>query len=163
VRLLRDGNHAAPESTAAVLVRTGAALTAFDGSPRQLAADALDLADLGGRLVRLAPGFGSATALRFLRPLRGILRAAAETPLDRPSRAAAIHLGWSNEGEDEEGAPGSLAAELQRQDDAPDLADVEAALSRLGARACLRGRVRACPLGDACPARQTPDDRPQAR
>jgi len=38
------------------------------------------------------------------------------------------------------------------------LTDLEAALERLGARACLRNRVERCPLGDRCPARASDEE-----
>jgi hypothetical protein len=57
-----------------------------------------------------------------------------------------------SESDDEEGEPSSLRSYLARsEDDAPPFADVEAALERLGAASCLRGRVKSCPLGAECP------------
>ena len=63
-------------------------------------------------------------------------------------------MGLLREGEDEEGEPGALRAALAAQPDAPSLSDAETALERLGRRACLRQRVRSCPLGGDCPARE---------
>lgn len=111
------------------------------------------LEELGTRLAGLAPGVGVSTVLRFLRPLRDVWPAAAEVPLAPAARAAALHLAWIGEGEDEEGAPGALRRHWERTAQAPPLRDVEAALERLGSRACLRGRVERCPLQTACPAR----------
>jgi hypothetical protein len=90
---------------------------------------------------------------RFLRPLRERWPAAREVPLSPAARAAALHLGLLREGEDEEGEPGALRAALLRWPEAPALADAEAALARLGERACLRGRTARCPLGADCPAK----------
>ena len=67
--------------------------------------------------------------------------------------AAADHLGWLQPGEDVDGEPGALRAVLAAQPEAPPLADVEAALDRLGRRACLRERPERCPLADTCPQR----------
>ena len=141
-----------PEPVAATLVR---AARAFDerwgGSLARLAAEADDLETLGSRLAALAPGVGRATVLRFLRPLRDQQEGAREVPLTPAARAAAIHLGWIAEGDDEEGEPMSLRAAVARDPDAPALADVEAALERLGAASCLRERAARCPLGAECP------------
>ena len=110
--------------------------------------------DLAARLARLAPGVGTATVTRFLRPLRDRWPAAREIPLSAAARAAAVHLSLLREGEDEEGEPGALRSALLREADAPVLADVEAALGRLGERSCLRQRPARCPLGQACPAQR---------
>jgi adenine-specific DNA glycosylase len=64
-----------------------------------------------------------------------------------------VHLGLLREGQDLEGEPGALRAALRELGDPLDLADLEAALERLGARACLRNRPERCPLAEACPAR----------
>lgn len=142
-----------PDGMAARLARAAHELATGAGSLDALAGRADDIADLVGRLARLAPGIGSGAVLRFLRPLRDVWPAAAETPLDAAARAAAVHVGLLGEGEDEEGEPGALRAALAREDAAPPLADAEAALERLGRAACLRGRTGRCPLGDGCPAR----------
>ncbi|MGH0038228.1 MAG: hypothetical protein ACQGVK_24620 [Myxococcota bacterium] len=137
-----------------VLWRTGRSLVAdYDGSLAGLARGCEDLEELGGRLARLAPGFGRSSVVRYLQPLRDGWSAAAELPLDRAAHAAAVHLGWLSEGDDEEAGPGTLRARLSGAAGAPAFHDVEAALARLGRRACARGRVQSCPLGDACPAR----------
>jgi len=121
----------------------------------RLAADCLDLDELGGRLASLAPGLGRATVLRFLRPLRAAWSAARETPLADTARAAAIHLGLIGDGDDLEGEPAALRRALDDAAPAAPFADVEAALERLGAAACRAGRIARCPLGEACPARPT--------
>jgi hypothetical protein len=155
-RALAEGGYPKPEIAAQKLVRASAALSErWAGSLAALAADADDLADLGGRIARLAPGVGPATVALFLRPLRDAWVAARELPLSPAARAAALHLGLLREGEDEEGEPGALRAALAAQPDAPPLADVESALERLGHRSCLRERVRSCPLGADCPARES--------
>jgi hypothetical protein len=151
--ILAHAEYPRPESMAQRLVRAGQSLgERHGGSLGSLAARAESLEELGSQLAGLAPGIGAATVLRFLRPLRELWPAAAETPLDPAARAAAIHLGWLGASEDEEGAPGALHAALLREPEAPPLADVEAALARLGSRSCLRERPDLCPLGPRCPA-----------
>ena len=145
-----------PEVPALLLARAARGLCGSGGS-EQLAREAEGLEELGGRLAGLAPGFGRAAVARFLRPLRDHWPAAAEIPLSRAARAAALHLGWIADGEDEEGEPGALRARLRGEPDAPALADVEAALERLGSAACLRGATRRCPLRARCPARAVPN------
>jgi hypothetical protein len=157
---LEEAGHPRAEAVAAVLWRGGRALVEHHGgSLVRLARECDDLEQLGGRLAALAPGFGRGAVARFLQPLRGAWAAAAELPLDPAARAAAVHLGWLDEGEDEESGPGTLLTRLAHMDEsglAPDdpqprWVDVEAALGRLGRRACLRERVGRCPLGPACP------------
>ena len=114
------------------------------------AVDGLD--EAGAALVALTPGLGPATAAEILRPLRDRFAAAREIPLTSAARAAAVHVGLLQPGEDEEGEPGALRAALAREQPVPDLADVEAALTRLGRAACLRNAARRCPLGADCPA-----------
>jgi endonuclease III len=152
---LACADYPRPAPVAQRLARAGRSLVEqHGGSLAALAAQAENLEELGSRLAALAPGVGAATVLRFLRPLRELWPAAAETPLDPAARAAAVHLGWLAEGEDEEGEPAALRAALLREPEAPPLADVEAALARLGARSCLRQRPDRCPLGARCPARR---------
>lgn len=143
-----------PEMHALKLVRASHALRdRFGGSLDALAADADGLEDLGGRVARLAPGLGAASVTLFLRELRDCWPAAADVPLSPATIAAAVHLGLLRQGIDPEAASGVLERALAGLPDAPPAADVEAALHRLGARSCLRGRLRRCPLGDTCPAR----------
>ena len=154
-RWLAETGYPKPEIAAQKLARASAALVEhWGGSLAALAAGADDLADLGERIARLAPGVGPATAALFLRPLRDTWIAARELPLSPAARAAALHVGLLREGEDEEGEPGALRAALAAQPDAPSLSDAESALERLGRRACLRQRFRSCPLGGDCPARE---------
>ena len=142
-----------PEITAARLVRASASLIERHGGRLSaLVAGADGLAELGAALLGLAPGVGPAAVAEFLRPLRERFAAAREVPLTPAARAAAIHVGLLREGEDEEGEPGALRSVLSQENPAPDLADVEAALNRLGRRACRRGAVGSCPLREGCPA-----------
>jgi len=143
-----------PDATAARLVRMGRSLDErHAGSLEALAREASDLVELGTALVQLAPGFGRAAALQFLRPLRSRWTAARETPLEPSALAAARHLGWVDQDADAEGEPGALAAALAAHANAPPLWDVEAALARLGRAACRRDRPERCPLEDDCPHR----------
>jgi hypothetical protein len=152
--LLERARVPRPESVAATAVRACRALAErWQGSLAKLVSSGDDLDAVGADLVALAPGLGRATALRVLRPLRDRFAVAREVPLAPAARAAAVHLGWLAEGDDEEGEPASLRARVANDADAPSFADVEAALERLGTAACLRGRVETCPLGDACPLR----------
>lgn len=121
----------APQRAAALVRSCRGLVEDYGGSPAKLAAAAEGLDDLGARLAGLARGIGAATVLGFLRPLRGLWPAAADLPLSPAAEAAAEHLGLAWNGDP----------------------DVEAALERLGRRACLRGRPERCPLGEACPAR----------
>ena len=125
----------------------------YAGSLDALARSTDGIEELARRLAGLAPGVGTATVARFLRPLRHRWPSAWEVPLTPAARAAAVHLGWIDEWADTEGEPGALAAFLRDEVEAPALADVEAALGRLGAAACRRNRTRRCPLEDGCPAR----------
>ena len=103
---------------------------------------------LGGALAALAPGLGAATVTRFLAPLRALWPAAADLPVEPAVLAAGCHLGLLAEDQDLEGAAAVLVATSK----GPDPVDLEAALARLGRRACLRGRYARCPLGASCPA-----------
>jgi hypothetical protein len=141
-----------PMSPATRLVRSARALAEeHQGSLETVARGCTALEELGEHLARLSPGVGTGTVVRFLRPLRDLWPAAREIPLTPAARAAAIHLGWIGEGEDQEGEPGALCAFLAGEARAPKLRDVEAALERLGRAACLRERPDRCPLGRECP------------
>lgn len=141
-----------PERIAATLARAIVAFESRYGSSlARLAAGADDVETLGARVVQLAPGVGTATALRFLRPLRERFAVAADLPLAASARAAARHLGLLAEETEPEGEAALLRAQVAREPDAPSFLQVEAALERLGAAACLRERVALCPLGDECP------------
>ena len=152
--LLADAELRRAEALGAGLVRMARALEARHGGDLEsLAAGCTDLEELGGRLAALAPGFGRASVLRFLRPLREHWSAARETSLAESARAAAGHLGLLAAGEDLEGEPAALRAACASALPDRDPVDVEAALERLGARCCRAGRAARCPLGEACPAR----------
>jgi hypothetical protein len=151
---LERAGYRQPAAVARRLARAAASLAeAHGGSLEALAADADGFEALGADLARLASGLGGATILRFLRPLRGRWPSARDVPLAVPARAAAVHLGLLREDQDLEGEPGALRAALRGLGDPLDLADLEAMLERLGARACLRNRPERCPLAEACPAR----------
>jgi endonuclease III len=151
---LRAASYPKPEIMAARLVRASANLIErHAGSLSALAASVDGIEELGAALVALAPGVGSATAAELLRPLRDRFAAARETPLAPAARVAALHVGLLRESEDEAGEPGALRAALAREQPIPSLSDVEAALTRLGRRACRRGATQRCPLGPDCPVR----------
>ena len=153
-RLLARERLRDPDTLAPLLIRLARALRELpEGSLARLAAACEGLDALGARLVRLAPGFGVASALAFLRPLRGVWPAAREVALDPNARAAALHLGLIGEGDDEEGGPAALGAAHARGGIVLELADAEWALARLGRSACARGATARCALGAACPAR----------
>jgi hypothetical protein len=152
--LLEARHPQAARAAARVARACRALLDDYGGSVERLASRADGLDELGARIAALAPGLGAASVAAYLRPLRDRWPDAAELPLSPAARAAAVHLGLIDEGQDEEGEPGALRAALGREPDAPDLADVEAALTRLGTRSCLRGRVDRCPLRDECPLRK---------
>jgi hypothetical protein len=142
-----------PMGPATRLVRSARSLAELHGGSLEgLARGCTTLEEIGERLARLSAGVGPGTVVRFLRPLRDLWTAAREIPLTPAARAAAIHLGWIGAGEDQEGEPGALCAFLADDAQAPRLRDVEAALERLGQRACLRERSERCPLGLECPA-----------
>jgi endonuclease III len=158
-KALAAAGYPKPEITAARLVRASTSLLErHAGSLAALLAAADGLAEAGAALVSLAPGLGPATAAEILRPLRERFAAACEIPLAPAARAAAVHVGLLRTGEDEEGEPGALRAALAREHPAPDLADVEAALGRLGRAACHRRSTARCPLGPDCPALRSPSD-----
>jgi hypothetical protein len=142
------------EMVAPVLCRAAMALCdGYRGDLDALAAQCSGLEELGSRLAALAPGFGTATVLRFLRPLRDVWTAARETPLAETARAAAIHLGLLRASEDLDGEPAALYAACAREVPELSFVDVEAALERLGAAACRRNLAARCPLGAECPVR----------
>lgn len=153
---LLSAGHPKAEQSGLLLLRVCRALEdRYGGSLAALAGAADDLEELAGRLMGLAPGFGRAAVVRLLRPLRDTWPLVDEIPLDPAARAAAVHLGWIRDGQDEDGAPGALRAFLRSADGAAThFCDVEAALERLGRKACLRERSDRCPLGSRCPRRE---------
>jgi hypothetical protein len=153
-RALEAARIPRPLPQAQLLVRAARSLREEHGGSLQGLARGCDgIEELAGALAQLAPGIGSAAVARFLRPLRERWPAAREVPLTPAARAAAIHVGWLREGEDEEGEPAALRAALALQPDAPPLRDAEAALHRLGSAACRRASADRCPLGSDCPLR----------
>jgi len=142
------------ERAAAELAR-GARRLAEGASPDEAlrALAGAEDAETLGRALRARAGLGRAAALRFLVPLRSAWPAAAELPLGPAARAAGIHLGWLDEWAEAGLEAASLATLLRRDGEPPPLADVEAALERLGRAACRAGRTARCPLAGACPAR----------
>ena len=50
----------------------------------------------------------------------------------------------------------AVRALVDRAGSPPHMIDIEAALERIGRRACLRGRVSRCPLGSDCPLFEAP-------
>ncbi|MGE4607209.1 MAG: hypothetical protein AAEJ52_10745 [Myxococcota bacterium] len=140
------------ERVAWKLIRVSAALVEhYAGSVDRLVSSADNLEELGGRLAALAPGFGAASVMRFLRPLRDRWVEASELPLHPSAHAAAVHLGLLDDDHDPDGAPGALRAAIGAPSP-PAFRDLEAALERLGAW-CRRNRTTTCPLEDSCPAR----------
>lgn len=153
-RCLEGAGLPRPEHAGALVARVARSLRDRPGaSLSALLSEAGDLDAAGGALVALAPGLGAATALRFLRGLRGRLPAADDAPLAKPALAAAACLGWIAPETEAEDAAALLARRLRDEDGAPPLADVEAALERLGAASCGARRADRCPLADACPLR----------
>jgi len=125
---------------AARLLRVAKALVER-GGVEPIVSEADGLESLGAGIARLAPGLGTATVLRFLRPLREIWADAAEVPPTPAALRAAVCLGWAAEGAETLSLP---------SDPGVPAADLEAALERLGTAACRR-RVARCPLAEACP------------
>lgn len=150
VELLDRGGYARYDfRTAAKLRQIGAALRRRgDGSVWSLLAGAQSYAELTAKLKEL-PGWGDVTVALFLRELRGVI-GAAEPPLDRRAREAALHLGLLESGGGERGELAALRALARRA--GVDVRDLEAALVRL---TLAHGRSRAttgCPGGGACVA-----------
>ena len=148
---LAAAGYPGPEAAAARLIRIAGGVEKCGSSLSAISMESDGLSELGERLLRLAPGLGTATVSLFLRPLRDVWPAAGEIPLHPAARAAAVHLGLISQGEDEEGEPGSLRATYRNAEQAPPFADVEWALERLGRKSCARQRSEKCPLGDLCP------------
>ena len=149
------------DRAARLLVRLSNALqTRYEGSMERLASTADGLPDLAACVSALAPGFGPAAVMRYLTPLRGWWHVVGDLPASPAVRAASADLGFIADHEDEENTParltrmlGSDAAGAPASEDAPSLRDLEAALERLGRKACLRGASSQCPLGTQCPRR----------
>ena len=150
-RCLDEARVPKSEAVAAVLARVCTALAqAHEGSIDDLAAGADGLEDLARRLSRLGSGFGRAAVLRFLTPLRDRWSAAGDLPTSSAVLAAGQDLGWIPRTQDEEGAAASLARNASAAGSVR-MRDIEAALSKLGRAACLRGHIARCPLAGQCP------------
>jgi hypothetical protein len=134
VILLDEGGYTRYDfKTATKLLRVMSALTEdYQGSLERIHEIAESYADLGGRLQALGPGIGPTTVNIFLRELRGIW--AKATPLLAPlAQSAGEYLKIFPAGLSPEEALAALARAWQAQPLAGhDLADVEAALVRLG-------------------------------
>ncbi len=134
VVLLDEGGYARYDfKTATKLLNVmGTMKEQYQGSLERLHALSGSYADLEARLRGLAPGIGPATVNIFLRELRGIW-ARATPPLSPLAQRAGEHLGLFLPGLTPEAALEALAQEWQGQPMAGyDLADLEAALVRLG-------------------------------
>ena len=154
---LAAGDHPRAERRAAQLARHARELgERYAGSLERLAAESADLEELGDRLSALGPGLGAATVRRFLEPLRERWPAARELPLSPATLAAAHHLGLAADAGAEAATWETLCAAVAGAPEAPSPTDFEAALSHLGARACLRDRRDRCPLGGDAPCELAP-------
>ena len=151
-----------PEAVAAVIARVCEGLVrAHGGSVERLAAGADGLEDLASGLARLGRGFGRAAVLRFLTPLRDRWSALNDLPATPAVASAAFHLGLVSDPGDFEAVPARVAAFVRNETErdgvdpeGPTARDVEAALDRLGRRACLRERTDRCLLAEDCPRRR---------
>jgi hypothetical protein len=134
VLLLDEGGYARYDfKTATKLLAVMEALKErYQGSLERLHELSESYEDLEGRLRGLAGGVGPATVNIFLRELRGIWNRATP-PLSPLAQQAGEHLGLLPVGLSPEAALDALARAWQAQP-APgyDLADLEAALVRLG-------------------------------
>lgn len=134
VVLLDEGGYARYDfKTATKLLNVmGTLQEQYQGSLERLHALSGSYADLEARLRGLAAGIGPATVNIFLRELRGIWARAAP-PLSPLAQQAGEHLGLLPPGLTPEAALEALAREWRGQPVAGyDLADLEAALVRLG-------------------------------
>ena len=150
VVLLDQGGYTRYDfKTATKLLKIMESLQArYQGSLERLHAAAADPDDLERLLTELAPGIGPATVNIFLRELRGIW-AKADPPLSPLAQAAAEHSGLMDRGLDPREAWRELQRHWQAQPAAGfDLADLEAALVRLGLELRHKaGRVKNSSLG----------------
>jgi hypothetical protein len=142
VVLLDQGGYTRYDfKTATKLLKIMESLQAhYQGSLERLHEAAADPEDLERRLRELAPGIGPATVNIFLRELRDIW-AKADPPLSPLAQAAAEHSGLMDRGLDPREAWRELQRHWQAQPAAGfDLADLEAALVRLGLELRHQGR-----------------------
>jgi hypothetical protein len=134
VVLLDEGGYARYDfKTATKLLNVmGTLKEQYQGSLERLHALSGSYADLEARLRGLATGIGPATVNIFLRELRGIW-ARATPPLSPLAQRAGEHLGLIPAGLTPEAALEALSREWRGQPVVGyDLADLEAALVRLG-------------------------------
>jgi hypothetical protein len=134
VILLDEGGYARYDfKTATKLLKVmGSLIEQYQGSVERLHDLSESYADLEGRLRALGSGIGPATVNIFLRELRGIWTRATP-PLGSLAQQAGEHLGLLPPGLTPEAALEALTREWQAQPVAAyDLADLEAALVRLG-------------------------------
>jgi hypothetical protein len=134
VILLDEGGYARYDfKTATKLLKVmGSLKEQYQGSLERLHDLSGSYADLEGRLRALGAGIGPATVNIFLRELRGIWTRATP-PLGPLAQRAGEHLGLLPPGLTPEAALEALSGEWQAQPvPANDLADLEAALVRLG-------------------------------
>jgi endonuclease III len=156
VTLLDAGGYARYDfKTATKLLKVMETLmTEYAGDLELLAATAGDYEDLERRLRSLAPGVGPTTANIFLRELRG-LWPLATPPLSSLAQLAAEHLQLLDPGLSPEMALVRLTAVWEAHAVAGfDLADLEAALVRLGRDHCRKTAGPPCPLDHWCPRGQ---------
>ncbi|MBM4285560.1 MAG: hypothetical protein FJ128_09970 [Deltaproteobacteria bacterium] len=122
----------------------------YGGDLERLAAGCRDYPELESRLRGLAPGLGPVTVNIFLRELRGVWPL-AEPPLSPLALLAAAHLRLLDQALSPEAALAALADAWEaRPVPGFDLADLEAALVRLGRDYCRKPAGPPCPLGDRC-------------
>jgi endonuclease III len=156
VALLDAGGYARYDfKTATKLLKVMETLmTEYAGDLELLAKTASDYEDLESRLRSLAPGVGPTTVNIFLRELRGIW-ALATPPLSSLAQLAAEHLQLLERGLSPQAALAKLTVAWEAHP-VPgfDLADLEAALVRLGRDHCRKAASHTCPLKHWCPKRQ---------
>ncbi|OGP71182.1 MAG: hypothetical protein A2Y80_10655 [Deltaproteobacteria bacterium RBG_13_58_19] len=155
VVLLDEGGYTRYDfKTATKLLRVMESLTQdYQGDLERLAAVSRDYDDLERRLRALAPGIGPATANIFLRELRGIWPKATP-PLSGLAQLAGEHLHLLPPGLTPEEAFSALQKRWQRQPvPGYEIADLEAALVRLGRDFCRKPQGPPCPMGSYCPRR----------
>jgi hypothetical protein len=144
VVLLDKGGYARYDfKTATKLLKVmGTLKEQYQGSLEQVHELSGSYADLEGRLRALGAGIGPTTVNIFLRELRGIW-AWATPPLSPLAQRAGEYLGLFSPGLTPEAALEALAREWQAQPLAGfDLADLEAALVRLGVELRRQGKRR---------------------
>ena len=153
VVLLDEGGYTRYDfKTATKLLLVMESLTQdYQGDMERLAAVSRDYDDLERRLRALAPGIGPATVNIFLRELRGIWPKATP-PLSGLAQLAGEHLRLLPAGLTPPEAFSALQKRWQRQPvPGYEIADLEAALVRLGRDFCRKPHGPPCPMGSCCP------------